>query len=275
MSAAARALGQTQPTLGRQVSALEQALGVTLFERAGRSLTLTQSGRDLLAAADEMRTAALAFSLSAEGHNQSVTGDVSLTATDFVATFVLPDILTKLRTRAPGISVNVIASNDVQDLTKRAADISIRHARPEQPDLIARRMGERYGQFYASPTYWDTYGRPTQLTDLAEADFVGFENTDRTVEILTGMGIQLDSTKIRVTSGSGAVICALAQAGMGVTVLTNDQAELAGGLEPVLTDQVSIPVPVWLVTHRELHTSRRIRLVFDHLADHLSRHFRA
>ncbi len=122
-SAAARVLGLTQPTLGRQVAALEEALGVTLFERVGRSVRLTRAGRDLMAPAGEMRDAALRFSLMAEGRSQDITGHVSITATEFVAGRVLPAALASLRTRAPGLEIEVIASNAVQDLTLREADI--------------------------------------------------------------------------------------------------------------------------------------------------------
>ncbi len=271
LSAAARELGLTQPTLGRQVTALEARLGVTLFERAGRSLLLTQAGRDLLPTARQMRDAALEFSLAADGRSQAVTGTVSITATDFVASQTLPPLLSSLRSVAPSIEIEVISSNEVRDLTKREADISIRHARPEQPDLIAQQITEVRGYLYASPAYLDQVGRPKSLADLAGSDFIGFQSYAAMAPVLESFGLPFRREACRVIANSGAVISALAREGMGYTILTEPMAAHVGGLERALGDVFHVPVPVWLVTHRELHTARRIRIVFDHLATGLRR----
>lgn len=139
LSAAARSLGLTQPTLGRQVAALEQELGVLLFERLGRSLVPTLAGRELFESARSMGEAASRLSIIASGQSQSIEGLVRITASDIVAAHILPPILKRLNEVAPGIVVDVVADNDVRDLMRREADIAIRHVRPEQPDLIARR----------------------------------------------------------------------------------------------------------------------------------------
>jgi len=174
LSAAARALGQTQPTLGRQVAALEDHLGVTLFERVGRSLSLTQSGLELLDHFRAMGDAASRVSLTASGQSQTIEGHVSITASDVMSAYFLPPILKQLRDVAPGIDVEVIASNDFRDLLRREADIAIRHVRPEQPDLIARLVTEASAQLYASSEYLDRYGRPETASDLSDAVFIGF-----------------------------------------------------------------------------------------------------
>lgn len=271
LSAAAQALGLTQPTLGRQIAAFEASLEVTLFERSGRQLRLTQAGRDLLEPARAMRDAALGLSLGAAGHGQSIDGDITITATEFVASHTLPPILADLRRIAPGIMVTVVASNDVQDLSKREADISIRHARPEQPELIARKIAERRAGLFAATEFLDKFGRPKTLSDVESSDFVGIQNRERMIEILASFGLSIRMENIRISSESGAVIGALVKAGLGYSVMTEDLASSVGGLEPVLPEHFTVQVPVWLVTHSELHTSRRIRLVYDHLAEGLRR----
>ena len=150
LSAAARALGQTQPTLSRQVSGLEQDLGVTLFERGPRTMTLTDAGVELVDHVRAMGEAAAYLSLAASGQSQAIEGHVSITATDMMATYLLPTMLNRLRESAPNIIVELIASNDVRDLIKREADIAIRHARPDQADLIAKLVGNVSAQLYAS-----------------------------------------------------------------------------------------------------------------------------
>lgn len=265
LSAAAVVLGLTQPTLGRQISAFEESLGVTLFERAGRQLRLTQAGRALLEPAQNMRDAALGLSLGAAGHSDTIDGQILITATEFVASHTLPPILSDLRRVAPALSVTVIASNDVQDLTRREADISIRHARPEQPELVARKVAERHAGLYAAVEFLDRFGRPKTLTDVEQADFVGIENTDRMMSILASFGLNVRPENIRVSSESGAVIAQCVRAGLGYSVMTDDMVHVTGGLEAVLPDVFRVTVPTWLVTHSELRTSAKLRLVFDHL----------
>lgn len=270
LSAAARALNLTQPTLGRQVSALEAELGVTLFERAGRALTLTESGRALLEHFQAMGEAAGRVSLAASGRSEAIDGQVRITTTDMVATYILPLLLTQIREVAPGINIEIVASNEVRDLRRREADIAIRHARPEQPDLIARLVGETTAHFYASVDYLDRHGRPQSPNDLEDADFVGGEAPERYVPGLNALGLTIGPDNFKVTTSSGPSMVELVRRGFGISPLPKEVAALTPSLEQVLPELPPIPVPVWLVTHRELNTSRRIRLVFDHLAKALS-----
>jgi len=105
-------------------------------------MVLTPTGLDLLEHARAMGTAAEALGLAASGRSQAVGGVVSVSATDVVATHLLPPILQRLRAQAPGIAVEVISSNALSDLQRREADIAIRHVQPEQPELIARLVRE-------------------------------------------------------------------------------------------------------------------------------------
>ncbi len=270
-SAAGRALGLTQPTLGRQVAALEDRLGVTLFERLGRSLSLTQSGLELLEHVRAMGDAAGRIALTASGQSQRIEGHVCISATDVLSMHLLPPALKRLRDMAPAIEVEVVASNEVRDLRRREADIAIRHARPEQPDLIAKLLRELSIRLYASTDYLDRLGRPGSPGDLAEAVFIGFDRSDRLLTRLKQMGLPLEKDNFRLTSENGAVAWEMVKHGLGIGLMAEDVADQTPGVECVLPDLDPIPVPVWLVTHRELHTSRRIRLVFDVLAETLGK----
>lgn len=270
LSAAARALGQTQPTLSRQVAALEEELGVTLFDRVGRSLSLTQSGLKLLDHFRAMGDAASRISLTASGQSQAIEGHVRITATDVMATLHLPPVLKQLRETAPGIEIDVVVSNEVRDLRRREADIAIRHVRPEQPELIAKLVGETSARLYASTEYLDKHGRPEAGSDLSDAEFIGFEDPERLLPFLNPLGLKLTRRNFKITTASGTVFIALLKQGLGISALIEKDAALTPGLELVLPELDPIPVPIWLVTHRELHTSRRIRLVFDLLAEAFS-----
>jgi len=267
LSAAARALGLTQPTLGRQVAALEEKLDVVLFERVGKSLVLTNSGLELLDHAREMCEAANRISLTASGQSQTIEGKVRITASDIMSAHILPPILKGLRELAPRLEIEVVADNDIRDLQHREADIAIRHIRPEQPDLIARLVSEPTAHFYASKTYLDEHGRPETSENMSDHDFIGFGDIEYMIDILNPLGILLTEKNIRVGSKSGVVAWEMAKNGLGIIIMSDDVATCTAGIERVLPNMDPIIFPTWLTTHRELHTSRRIRLVFDYLAD--------
>lgn len=265
-SGAARVLKSTQPTVGRQIGALEEALGVTLVERSVRGLTLTESGRALLDHVRAMGEAATLISMVADGKSQDVTGEVTVTGTDLLSAAILPGVLMPLRKTAPGIRVRILASSDTQNLTQREADIAIRHARPEQADLIARHLGDFRANLYASTAYLDRAGRPRTPRDIADHDFVGNADPERLMAPLHNMGVPVRAESFVMSSASGTVAWEMVKSGYGVSMQPEALGEAEPGIEKVLSDFPSLEFPIWLVTHRELQTSRRIRIVFDLLA---------
>ncbi|KQX35228.1 LysR family transcriptional regulator [Devosia sp. Root436] len=269
LSAAARGLGLTQPTLGRQVAALEQELGILLFERVGRSLALTVAGRELFESARTMGEVAGRLPIIASGQSQSVEGLVRITASDIVAAHTLPAILKQMHEIAPGIAVEIVAANDVRDLIRREADIAIRHVRPEQPDLIARRCRGTTAHLYGATSYLDTHGRPRSGADLADASFIGYSEADGLVAELNARGVPVTRASFKWSTGSVVTAWEMIRQGLGLGVMFRDVAEGAPGVEAVLPELAPFEVPIWLAVHRELHTSRRIRLVFDLLAEAL------
>lgn len=269
LSAAARALGQTQPTLSRQVAALEDELGVTLFERAGRAMALTTAGLELLEHVRAMAEAANRISLSASGQSQTIEGRVVITATENLATRQLPPIIKKIHVAAPNIQIDILPSNEVQDLTRREADISIRHARPEQPDLIAKLIYETSAHLYASTDYIKSLGPIKQLSDLRQATFIGLNRTEEMIGAMAEFGLHLSPTQFRFNSPSGNVLYELVRMGLGISILARDIETYSDRIQPIFPETLVIPIPVWLVTHRELHTSKRIRVVYDILAEEL------
>ena len=270
LSAAARALGMAQPTLGRQVTALEQELGIALFERVGRGLTLTPSGLELVEHVRAMGDAASRVSLAASGQSQSIEGTIRITTTEVYAAFVLPPIIAKLRPLAPGITIEIVASNAVSDLRRREADIAIRNGRPTDPDLIAKKVKDDFAQLYATPAYLDRIGNPSSLAGFSQADFIGFDDNKPLLDGLNALGFSLTGRNFRVLTGSHLVHWELVKQGLGVGVMPMRTGDAEPLVRRILPTMDPIEVPVWLVAHRELRTSRRVRLVFDFLFDELS-----
>lgn len=265
-SGAARALKSTQPTISRQISALEASLGVTLLERSVKGPTITQAGRELLDHVRAMGEAATLISMVADGQSQDEMGEVTVTATDLMSAAILPPILAPLRQTAPGIRVRIVATGDIQNLMQREADIAIRHVRPDQPDLIARHVADFRGTLYGSSAYLERVGRPRTPREVADLDFIGNPDPVRLIAPLHNHGIPVRAENFVMSSDSNVVEWELVKAGYGISMLPEVLCEEEPGIEKVLPSFPSLQFPVWLVTHRELKTNRRIRLVFDMLA---------
>lgn len=269
LSAAARALNMAQPTLGRQVAALEDELGVTLFERVGRGLQLTEAGTRLLAHVRLMGEAAGSMSLAATGQATEIGGHVAITASEIYSLWLLPQILPELHKRAPGITVEIVASNAIRDLKRREADIAIRNTRPDQPDLIARKIADDQGTFYATQAVLDRLGPVDHPGDLARAALIGFDDQPQYIEALNQFGVPVTDANFPVIATTHPVHVAMTRAGLGLGVMPCGMGDDDPQLHRVLPEGPFFEYPVWLVAHRELRTSPRVRLVWDLLAERL------
>lgn len=271
MSGAARALNQTQPTLSRQISTLEHALKLTLFERGTRVMQLTDQGTELLGHVRGMADAATQISRVATGQSQAIEGIVRIASSDAMAAYALPSCLVSLRKQHPGIAVEMVPSNEMSDLIRRDADIAIRHARPEQPDLVAKRIADIEISLFASKSYLDSLGQITSLAGYADADFIGYQHPERLVPQINAMGVPVTAKNFGITTSSGSTMYELVREGAGIAFLPTVVAEGRLGLKRILPNAPTFNMETWLVTHREISTSRRIRLTFDHLACHLDK----
>lgn len=270
LSAAARALGMAQPTLGRQVDALEEELGVVLFERVGRGLTLTPSGLELLDHVRAMGDAANRVSLSAAGQSQSIEGTVCIAASETYAAILLPPIIAKLRRAEPGIDIEIVTSNKASDLRRREADIAIRNFRPTEPDLVAKKIRDVPARLYAAPAYLERIGNPKVPYDLRHADFISIDNSGMFLKGLNALGLNLAQRNFPIFTENYLVMWELVKHGLGIGVLDGNIGDAEPLVRRALPELEPLMFPIWLVAHREVNTSRRIRVVFDLLAEELA-----
>ena len=271
LAAAARALDMNQPTLGRQVSALEREIGVELFVRHGRGLELTANGIKLVEHVRAMGDAANNFSLSAAGKADTIEGSICITATELVANFVLPPMIKTLRELEPGIEIEILASNEESNLNRREADIAIRSFRPSQPELIVKKLGEVTGHLYAAKTYLRQLGNPTSIAELSHANFIDMQPSGHLLSLLKTNGFDVSTKNFPVVTKSHLVQWELVKSGIAICGMLEE----IGDSEP-LVERVVIPdfelinSEIWLVTHSELRTNRRVRRVFDFLVSEFS-----
>ena len=271
LSAAARALSMAQPTLGRQVSGLEQELGIVLFERVGRGLRLTTSGVELLKHVRDMGDAAGRVSMNALGQSQALEGTICISASETYAAVLLPPIIAKLRILEPGIHVEIVVANHASDLRRREADIAIRNFRPTEPDLIAKKVGDADAALYATPGYIDRIGNPTTTEELRHAHFVNLDHGGMMMKGLNRLGLGLTEENFPLLTESYLVMWELVRQGAAIGILDAYIGDSDPNVKRVLPDLEPLIFPIWLVSHRELNTSRRIRRVFDFLAEELHR----
>lgn len=271
LSAAARALGMAQPTLGRQVDALEEELGVVLFERVGRGFVLTPSGQELLEHVRSMGEAANRISLTAAGRAQAIEGTICISASEVVAAMVLPPILAKLRKREPGIRIEIVASVKASNLKRREADIAIRNFAPSEPDLIAKKLRDAKARLYATPSYLKRLGNPKRPEDLSRADFISIDGSGVFMNGLNALGLSLSERNFPFMTENYLVMWELVKQGLGIGILDGSIGDREPLVVRALPDLPAFIFPVWLVTHRELNTTRRVRVVFDLLAQELAK----
>lgn len=269
LSAAARALGLAQPTLGRQVDALEQELGVVLFERVGRGLRLTPAGHALIDHVRAMGDAAARLSMSAYGQNESMAGPVVISASDVYAGLLLPPIIERIRAEEPSITLEIVAANDASDLLRREADIAIRNFRPKEPDLVARKVREANARLFGTPDYIESLGPLNRPADLARAGIIGLSDAEMYVSALNALGLGLTEANITLRCDNFLVMWALVKRGLGLGMIDDRIGDGDPDVARALPGLAPLSFPVWLVAHREIHNSPRLRFVFDALADAL------
>ena len=269
LSGAARALGMTQPTVGRQVAALESALEVSLFTRSLEGLAPTESALQLVPAAEAMGAAAAAALRIASGEAVEERGTVRITASEIMGAEVLPSILTRFRSRHPHVALELALTNRNEDLLRGDADIAVRMVRPTQGALVARRLGRIDIGLFAHRNYLKTHPAPQSVEDLARHALIGFDRDASYARLAERLEFPFHREAFALRCDSDLAQLAALRAGFGIGVCQLGIARRDRHLVPVLPSALVFPMEAWLVMHRDLRASRRVRLVYDHLGAEL------
>lgn len=266
LSGAARRLGLTQPTVGRQIDALEAALGIDLFTRSQRGLVPTPAALELVPHAQAMAAAGAALLRAASGEAGADEGTVKITASEFIGCEVLPKILADFRDQHPSIDLELVLSNRNEDLLRRAADIAVRMLRPTQAQLVTKRIGTVGIGLYAHKTYVAAHGVPASLADLERHCLIGFDRDDHSYRAVGGQGFPVSREMFGFRCDNDAGQLAAMRAGVGIGGCQDKIARKTADLIPVLPETVHFELEIWLAMHEDLRATRRVRLLFDHLA---------
>ncbi|MGJ4927960.1 LysR family transcriptional regulator [Bradyrhizobium sp. HKCCYLS2038] len=273
LSAAARATGLTQPTVGRHIDELEASLGIALFTRSQAGLLPTEAATALLPHAEAMEAAFAALVRTARtgGDALQPRGVVRISASEIVGTFVLPAIFADIRRRFPDIVIELVLNNRTDDLLRRDADIAVRMVRPVQDGLVARRLGNVPLGLYAHRDYIDRYGLPETVESLAAHHIIGFDRDDHSARSVASSQLPISRELFSYRTDSDVAQVTAIEAGLGIGGMQKAMARRNPALLPVLPDQITFELDCWLAAHQDQKDSPPIRAMFDGLAEGLSR----
>jgi len=269
LSAAARALDITQPTVGRHIAALEQELGVALFTRSQQGLLPTEVALALQPHAQAMAHTASLMARAAGNAKDGVAGVVRISASEVVGVEVLPQILARLRERHPGLVVELVLSNRVQDLLLREADIAVRMVPPRQERLVMRKVGVIDVGLFAHRDYLARHGAPREVADLANHALIGYDVPGPVVRSAGGAWQVYARERFSLCCDSDLAQMALIRAGAGIGGCQVLLAARDSALQRVLPQALTLPLETWVTMHEDLRSSLGCRAAFDVLVEGL------
>jgi DNA-binding transcriptional LysR family regulator len=275
LSAAARQLGSSQPTIGRHIGELERDLGIVLFRRGSAGYELTEKGAALFTKARTIGEDMDRFVLKATGTEENLTGSVRISVSEAMAAFVMPEMLARFATEEPDIEIELVASNQIDNLLRRDADIAIRMATPSQEELIARKVGDIKLSACASKPYLDRRGTPIKPEDLLSHDLIGEDRGDNYIRGFADFGYRVDRHAFHFRTDNQIVMFHAMCAGLGIGFAQLPLIKRTSVLQSVLPELPLPPLPVWLTMHKDVKTSPRIRRTADFLHEELSAYVRS
>jgi DNA-binding transcriptional LysR family regulator len=267
LTAAARELAVSQPTLSREIQALETATGLNLFRRTTQGLNLTEAGQSLVDAASSMDEAADRFSRQASGLSVELEGDVRISANEIVGVFLLPGAIAAFREQHPGVHVEIVISNRVSSLSKREADIALRMFRPTQPDLVVRRLPDMELGFYAHRDYIDKFGAPASVEEFQNHSIIGYDESMEYIEAAARLGYKFVRDNFALRTDHMLAQINLARAGAGIVGTHVELAKHWPELVRILEWVELPPLEYWIVCHRDVQYNNRIRDLMQFLAN--------
>jgi len=266
LSAAARLLGMTQPSLGRHIRELEETLGISLFARSPQGLSPTDLAHALLPHAQAMASASAALRRAATTRDDAIAGVVRVAASDVMGVEVLPPMLASFRERHPGVVIELSLSNQTENLLRRDADIAIRMGRPTQDALVARNIGKIALGIYAHRRYVKAHGRPGTMAELAEHALIGFDRETAYIRSIRPAGVPYSREHFALRTDNDLAVLAALRAGYGIAICQCGIAQRDPALLHLFADSFVLHMDTWVVMHEDLRRSALMRALYDHLA---------
>ena len=270
LSGAARALKLTQPTIGRHIDELQNALGTVLFTRSQHGLQPTEAAVELAPHAQAMAASAGALMRAASGTLREIGGIVRLSASEVIGVEVLPPMLASLREQHPRLAFELVVSDEITDLLRRDVDLAVRNVRPTQTGLVAKEIGTVTLGLHAHRRYLEAHGFPRTPEQLSDHALIGYDQESPAVRSLRASGMHFTRAMFALRTDSNLAQLAAIRAGYGIGICQVPLARRDADLVQLLPKQFAYCLEIWLVMHENLRRNPRMRAVFDHLDGQLS-----
>ena len=271
LASAARGLEVDASTVGRRLAALEEELGSKLFDRTPAGLVLTEAGRGIRSAVEEMEASALAVERRTSGEDARLEGVVRITLTEAFAVDIVLPRFAPFRERHPGIEVQFLTDYGALDLARREADIAIRLTRPQDGTLVARKVGEIAIAPYASEAYLEQRGPPDPARGFVGHDVIGYADAAAKWPEARWLAEAAPGAGVAVRCNSLLSVVTAAVAGMGVGVMPCLCGDREPGLRRVAPLVASLRRDIWLVVHADLQHNARVRATLHFLTELIQR----
>ncbi|WP_454727027.1 MULTISPECIES: LysR family transcriptional regulator [Cupriavidus] len=262
---AARALALDQATVGRRLGALERSLGATLFLRTSAGYALTPAGEAVLRSALKMEQSAHELLRQAQGADTRLEGEVRVTTTDSLALEFLIPAIGRLHAAHPDVKILLDTSTTVLNLARREADIAVRTMKPENPDLVARRLARWPVGLYAAPAYLARHGEPVPGTAFAGHDLVVYQPLMAGDRAPTLAGEPIHAGRIVAGMYSSLMLRHAIKAGIAIGEVPVHLGEREGLVRVWPGRARAMHYEVWLVTHQDLRHTARVRAMIDEI----------
>jgi DNA-binding transcriptional LysR family regulator len=264
---AARVLGVDQATVGRRIAAMEKDLGSTLFLRASDGYVLTAAGETALGVARRMEAAALELQSRLQGHDDALAGTVRITSTDSITMDFLLPALAQLRLLHPRISVDIEVSTQMLSLPRRQSDLAIRNVKPDNPDLVVRKITSWPVGLFASADYLERHGEPQPETEFAGHQLVAYKPYATSAQGLFLLDEPARQGTIAALLNSSLMLRRAVAAGLGIGEMPVYMGQRENLVRIWPQRRRRADYDVWLVTHPDLRATARIRTVAEFLTE--------
>lgn len=271
LSAAARGLKVSQPTVSRRISQLEQRLSIRLFDQLPTGMQLTAPAREIVNIAENLESNAIELRRRVAGRETDLAGPITITATQSFATCWLAQRISAFSERYHEIEITCLAENQVLNLARREADVAIRFGQPAASGLVGSRVGTVHCGIYGSKNYFRAYGIPQSLNDLQEHKLIDTADPIAQFEQSRDLKALMEDAPVSSRTNCPYTYIALARAGQGLISTTCYMTAQAPELMRVLADQYDKKIELWMLIHPDMKGCARMRVFMNFIRDELRR----
>ncbi|MFT4275836.1 MAG: LysR family transcriptional regulator [Rhodopseudomonas sp.] len=264
LAGAAKTLGHDHSTIFRWLNLLEKRRGVQLFDRTSPVYTPTDAGLQMVMVAERLEAEIMALDRSITGQDARLSGKLKITSSETLAYRILNQVLADFCDAHPGIEIELLVDNRQLDLLRREADIAIRATRPHEGELFGRKIASTPWTFYGSHAYFAKRGRPDDMNSLTGHSIIGWDSA-ASAAAAVWLTDSIAASAFAYRSSSLINQLMAVKAGVGLALLPCYLGDLEPDIDRIIDPLDELTRELWLITHKDLRNTARVRAFFDHV----------